>query len=338
MSTLSRCALATLAALACATLAWPADMPALTPSPQPSRITSGVWLIPGGIAPNREPDGNSVLFAAPEGWVVMDTGRHVWHRQAILDFVHASRQPLAAIVNSHWHLDHVSGNPTLRAAFPALRVYASNAINDALTGFLADSARDSAGYLDDQTIPADTREDIRNDLATVRTGAALKPDVPVRASGVMTIAGRRLNVNLAPNAATAGDVWLYDPRSGVAAVGDLVTLPAPFLDTACPEGWLAALAQISATPFTMAIPGHGLPMTRAQFADYSRAFGAFISCANSGATKTECAAQWTAAVQPLLAADPKEPQRASGMAAYYVDLLRANGGRSKYCATPPHPH
>ena len=333
MSRLNRCGLVTIAALAFVPLALPAATP--TPAPQASRIASGVWLIPGGIAPGREPDGNSVLFAAPDGWVVMDTGRHAWHSQAILDFVHASRQPLAAIINSHWHLDHVSGNPTLRAAFPQLRVYASDAINGALTGFLATSARDSAGYLDDATIPADTRADIRADLATIQQGAALKPDVTVRASATRTIAGRRFNVKLAPNAATAGDVWIFDPRSGVAAVGDLVTLPAPFLDTACPEGWLAALAQVAATPFMVAIPGHGHPLTPTQFADYTRAFAAFIACANSGTARTECAAQWTAAVQPLLDADPQESQRAAGMAGYYVDVLRANGGRSKYCAAPP---
>ena len=117
-----------------------------------------------------------------------------------------------------------------------------------------------------------------------------------------------------------------------------VTLPAPFLDSACPDGWLAALARVAATPFTIAIPGHGQPMTRAQFANYSQAFGALIGCANSSVAKTECASQWTAAVQPLLDANPKEPQRATGMAAYYVDLLRANGGRSKYCGAPPRPH
>jgi hypothetical protein len=37
-------------------------------------------------------------------------------------------------------------------------------------------------------------------------------------------------------------------------------------------------------------------------------------------------------VEPLLAADPDETPRAKGMAGYYVELLRAHGGRSPYCA------
>ena len=46
----------------------------------------------------------------------------------------------------------------------------------------------------------------------------------------------------------------------------------------------------------------------------------------------ECATAWTDSIRTLLADDPREQQRARGMAAYYVDVLRANGGRSKFCA------
>jgi glyoxylase-like metal-dependent hydrolase (beta-lactamase superfamily II) len=262
----------------------------------------------------------------------MDTGRHEWHRQAILDF--ARGRQVAAVVNSHWHLDHVSGNAALRTAYPQLRVYASDAIKDALAGFLAASARDAPGYLADAKIPEDMRADIRADLATIQNGAALMPDVMISTSGVMTLAGRRLAINLARNAATAGDVWIYDERSKVAAVGDLVTLPAPFLDTACPEGWRTALAQVAATPFTILIPGHGSPMSPAQFSGYRQAFVSFLYCANSDRAKQQCAAQWTLGAASLLTQDPRELQRAGAMAEYYVAMLRANGGRSRYCAAP----
>ncbi len=321
-----------MAALTAAALGWAGTLP--DPAPLPQKIRPGVWLIAGGIRPNREPDGNSIIFEAPHGLIVMDTGRHEWHRQAILGFASARGRKVAAIVNSHWHLDHVSGNPALRAAYPQLRVYASDAINDALAGFLAASARDAAGYLADTKIPEDMRADIRADLSTIQNGAALMPDVVISTSGVMELAGRRLAINLARNAATAGDVWIYDDRSKVAAVGDLVTLPAPFLDTACPDGWQAALAQVAATPFRILIPGHGSPMSPAQFSIYRQEFVAFLACSNSTPAKQECAAEWTRGVAPLLIQDPRELQHATGMAEYYVEMLRANGGRSRSCAAP----
>jgi glyoxylase-like metal-dependent hydrolase (beta-lactamase superfamily II) len=309
------------------------DAPSVPP-PAARVLAPGVWLIPGGILPNREPDGNSVIFAAPAGLVVMDTGRHDWHWQAILALALAQRQVVAAIVNSHWHLDHVSGNPALRAAYPGLRVYASNAIDGALGGFLAASARDNEALANDPQYPEETRADIRADIQTIRNGAALKPDVVIAASGAMTLAGRALDVHLAPDAATSGDVWLYDEHSRIAALGDLVTLPAPFLDTACPEGWRAALVQVAATPFRLAVPGHGEPMRRRQFLRYQRAFGNFIDCAHSARAKEECAANWADAVRPLLGRDAQEPQQSRAMASDYVGMLRDNGGRSRYCAAP----
>jgi len=307
-------------------------MPALaddTTPPQPQSIVPGVTLIPGGIRPNRQPDGNTVIFDAPAGLIVMDTGRHTWHRQAILDFAKARGKPIIAIINSHWHLDHVSGNPGLRAAYPGLKVYASNAIEAALTGFLAKSAADAKPYLGTGKLPPETEEDVRGDIATFENGAALKPDVVIDKSADRVVAGKRLQVNLAPNAATDGDVWVYDPATRVAAAGDLVTLPAPFLDTACPSGWSAALRRIAATPFKTLIPGHGGPMTPAQFATYRDAFDRFTACAIGPRPAEECAADWSKATAGLPGADAVRGEK---MALYYVkDVLRMHGGKSAEC-------
>jgi hypothetical protein len=142
-------------ALGIASLGW-ADATSIVP-PTPREVAQGVWLIPGAIIPNREPDGNTVIFDAPEGLIVVDTGRHEWHHRAILALASDRRKPIKIIVNTHWHLDHVSGNPAIRAAFPGLRVYGSGAINNALTGFLASSASEGAGYIDDPALPEEMR-------------------------------------------------------------------------------------------------------------------------------------------------------------------------------------
>ncbi len=301
------------------------------PVPTPQPITRDIWLIPGGVVPNRQPDGNTVVFAAPAGLVVMDTGRHEWHRAGILALARDRRQPIVAIVNSHWHLDHVSGNPALRAQYPHLQVYASNAIDGALAGFLPKSAQDEAGLVDDTRYPQETRDDIREDLLTIQNGAALRPDVVIEHSGKVRIGGRPFEVNLAPHAATSGDVWLYDEKTRVAAVGDLVTLPVPYLDTACPEGWKKALAQVAAKPFTTLIPGHGPSLTREQFVLYRTGFEHFIGCSG---TKEECAGEWVGAVRPLLSGGETEAQRAQQSAEYYLTMLRANRGRSPFCEAP----
>jgi len=306
---------------------------AQTPT-EPRAITEGVTLIPGGFLPNRQPDGNTVVFNAPEGLIVMDTGRHAWHRRAILDLAAAQVKPIAAIINSHWHLDHTSGNAEIKRAHPKAKVWGSLAIDGAMRDFFPDSAKQSRAFLDSGQAPKDLAEDIRNDLMTIDAPAQLRPDEVVKASGKRRIAGKALHVNLAPNAATEGDVWVFDPKSGVAAVGDLVTLPVPFLDTACVKGWQDGLTAIWKTRFTVVIPGHGAPMTRGQFATYRTAFDAFADCARSTQDKARCAGEWTRATSALRAPDPANDPRTIAMAEYYVDVLRSNGGNSKFCNAP----
>ncbi len=294
-------------------------------------LSHGVWLVPEEVRSDREPDGNSVIFAVASGLVVFDTGRHEWHRNAIIALADTQKKPIVAIFNSHWHLDHVSGNPALRARYPGLRVYASDAIDGALMGFLADSAKESVKYVDDPQIPEAMREDIQADLGSIKNGTALKPDQVIGVSRDMQIGGRTFHVNLARDAATRGDIWLYDPASGVAALGDLVTFPAPYLDTACPEGWSAALQVVVDTPFKTAIPGHGPVLTRPQVVMYQHAFDAFIACSASSDSQKMCANQWAASLKVLLAGQPFDAVRAGKVASYYVELLRANGGKSRYC-------
>jgi glyoxylase-like metal-dependent hydrolase (beta-lactamase superfamily II) len=101
----------------------------------------GWHLIPGQIDPQgrKGPDGNSIFLDAPQGLILVDTGRHPEHSAALLAYARARGRPIAAIFNTHWHLDHSTGNTEIRAAFPHAPLYASTAIEGALTGFLARS-------------------------------------------------------------------------------------------------------------------------------------------------------------------------------------------------------
>lgn len=298
----------------------------------PIALSPGVTMVPGSFEPGRQPDGNSIVFDARDGLIVVDTGRHGWHRDKVAAVVTARGRPIAAIVNTHWHLDHVSGNVALKAAHPGAQVYGTDAIDDALGGFLADGARNGRVALAGGKLDPITVEEIETDLATIAAGRKLRPEIVVERSGRMVIAGRPLEVHVAANAATAADLWLYDRATRIAVVGDLVTLPAPFLDTACPEGWRQALGEVAATPFTTLVPGHGAPMTRAQFATYRAAFEAVLDCAATEAAPSVCAAAWTEAVTPLLENDERGLRAARAMTDYYVaQVLRAGGGKRKYC-------
>jgi hypothetical protein len=105
----------------------------------------------------------------------------------------------------------------------------------------------------------------------------------------------------------------------------------PYFETACPDRWRASLDDVWATPFETAIPGHGRPMTRAQFDVYRQSFGAFVSCVRSEAAPAQCASGWAEGVGSLIGDDPARRKAVAANAEYYVGYLRSNGGKAPDC-------
>ncbi|HEV7690659.1 MAG TPA: MBL fold metallo-hydrolase [Hyphomonadaceae bacterium] len=291
----------------------------------------GHTFIPGSFAPQRQPDGNSIVLNAEGGVIVVDTGRHAAHTQQVIEAakVHGG---VLAIINTHWHLDHTSGNIALREAYPSVEIYANAAaLHDALSGFLARGLVNNRRTLADPTTPAGLADDLRGDIATVEQGEKLRPTVSVEAPRMLTIGGRSIEVHTA-KAASAGDLWLYDVRERLLISGDLVTLPAPFLDTACPEAWRAEFKAILGTSFAQLIPGHGRPMTRKDVETYRDGFGALLDCAKGNAAPAVCAAAWATTAAPLLDGSTGDVGQAEAYARYYVEnVLRNPQSRQAWC-------
>src|SRR3954471_18547462 len=151
-------------------------------------------LIPGAVPLDSGPDGNTIVLDAPEGLIVFDTGRHPEHAQKILDYAKARHRPIAAIVNSHWHLDHTTGNWDIRRAYPHVAIYASNALEGALATFLKDSRADTDTMLADPKTPAGTRDQLERGIAVIDHPERIRPNHIVARSARMAIAGRRLDV------------------------------------------------------------------------------------------------------------------------------------------------
>jgi glyoxylase-like metal-dependent hydrolase (beta-lactamase superfamily II) len=317
-----------------ASLAWlaAAAAPGAVGSPS-AKIAPGIELLGGAFLPERGPDGNTVVIEAPQGLLVIDTGRHAWHSDAILALARARNRPIAAVVNTHWHLDHTSGNGRIKAAFPGAPVYATNAVDRVLAegGFLARNLESSRRMLDDPKLSDTQKEEVGIFIATMAERELLRPDVIVQGSGEKSIAGRTFDVRVTAGAVTDADIWLYDGASGVAVIGDLVTLPAPFFETACPAAWRKALDEVWSLPFKTAIPGHGEPMDREQFDTWRGAFNSYMDCVEGDSEAGQCAAAWADGIASLNGTHEPARKMARGYAEYYVGMLRDNGGRSADC-------
>jgi glyoxylase-like metal-dependent hydrolase (beta-lactamase superfamily II) len=307
---------------------------AVLADPSPGDAPPAVRVLLGAFVPGAQPDGNTVLFPAPAGLVVVDTGRHEAHSRRILDAAREMGVPVAVVLNTHWHLDHVSGNPILRRAFPSLTVIGSRAIDDALPGFLAIYRAQLVEEIGKTTEPA-ARRTYQEEVARIDSGRALAPDVAVEATGDRVLAGRSMEVGLTRPAVTAADVWVFDRPSGVLAAGDLVTLPVPLLDTACPAGWQAALARLSEVPFALLVPGHGRPMSREEFRAYRTGFDHLVGCAATDRPVESCIDGWLGDLGRLV--PEAERAFARDLLGYYVpDLLRATPDRvARVCGEGP---
>jgi glyoxylase-like metal-dependent hydrolase (beta-lactamase superfamily II) len=287
-----------------------------------SMIAPGTFLIEGKAKPNHQPDGNSIVIAAPDGLIVFDTGRHPEHAQQVIDFARAQGRSIVAIINSHWHLDHVGGNPRLRAAFPDIRVYASSAIDDARSGFLAEYRAHLVTELAKPGTTPDAKQAMSSEIALIDEGAALGPTNVISKSAGTSIAGRALQLHLESNAVTAGDLWVFDPKTHVLLAGDLVTLPAPFFETACPAHWRESLVRLEKTPFGQLVPGHGAPMHRAQFTAYRKAFSDLLDCAAGDAKPNVCIDGWMSDAASLI--DSEDASYARALIGYYIENYLRN--------------
>ena len=297
-----------------------------------SAKTEPYHFIPGRVPLDWQgPDGNTIILDAPKGLIVVDTGRSPMHAGKILDYAKARERPIAAIVNTHWHLDHNTGNADLRAAYPKAEVYATTAIEGALVGFLGRGREQADKALADPKTPEAQKAQILRGRDRIDNPDKLRPTRPVLKSGKVTIAGRILDLRVAPFAASEADLWIYDAKSRTAIVGDLLVDIVPFMDSACPDGWAKALDEVAKVPFQTLIPGHGAPMNRADFLLWRTAYNNLLTCGRSTTDKKQCAANWQKDAARFI--DHPHMEYAAAAAEYYIDtrLRSSPDEQQKFC-------
>ena len=295
-------------------------------------LPAGYHLIPGRVPLDWQgPDGNTIVLDAPQGLIVVDTGRSPQHAQAILDYANSQGKPIAAILNSHWHLDHTTGNLDLRQAYPGAHVYATTAIEGALVGFLGRNREQGDKMLADPKVPEPQKAQLRRGRYRTDNPDTLRPTRPVLKTETVSIAGRELDLHVAPFAVSEADLWIYDPNEKVAMVGDLVVDIVPFMDTACPDGWRKALDEVAAVPFTVLVPGHGPVMDRTDFLTWKTAYDNLLTCARSDADKKVCIAGWQKDAAKFIG--ESHAKYVPAALDYYIDtrLRSSPEEQQKYC-------
>lgn len=238
------------AALALAGLAVSAAGPAAAAGPyglQPEEIAPGVFVMWGAqeeVSPRNGANiANIGFIAGGESVLAIDAGpTRIYAEEMLAAIARATGKPVSHVAVTHHHFDHAFGIPVFRAAGAEVLMHA---------GAAPWLEREGAAVLENIALLA-------GEEWMEGTTAPAPPDRLVEADTEIDLGGRAVDIQLFENGHTAGDLAVFDRRTGVLFAGDLVFHGrAPSLPHGDAEVWRAQLADLAARDWRILVPGHG---------------------------------------------------------------------------------
>ncbi len=249
---------------------------------------------------------NSVVIVDEDGVTVFDScTRASTARLVIAEIRKLTSEPVRALINSHWHMDHWSGNAEYAKAFPGVRIIATEETRDYMSRMtarffadevgldrararLADAIR--TGKLDDGSPLTDaTRHEKEASIADAAKFVAeldatprVLPNVVYRDRLTLWNGRRELRLLSATGDAT-GSTILFLPAERLLVTGDVLVSPEngqgppPWTTNSYAIApWLASLRMLEALDASVIVPGQGPAMHDAAYLSRTAALFAAI--------------------------------------------------------------
>jgi glyoxylase-like metal-dependent hydrolase (beta-lactamase superfamily II) len=238
---------------------------------------------------------NILIVEQRDGIVIVDSGVTRADGDRIVRYVQSfTRKPAKALIFTHWHNDHPQGASQVVAAWPKVRIIATDATRRGIDGparteglgyapnaaweaSIVKQLEDGIAAIGKLRDPANSdaqrrryqamADAYRDRIADFRGTHLVAPTEILTDEILLADPERPVAVKFLGRANTDGDaiVWLPDQR--LVATGDVVVSPIPFGFFSYPGDWIATLGKIKALEFDILVPGHGLPQNDGAYID-----------------------------------------------------------------------
>ena len=247
-----------------------AGFAAALPQPKVVKINERVYALLGPIElPNKRNQGymvNSTIIVGDQGVIVVDTGftdeigAHLAKTIAKI-----TPKPVTHVINTHQHGDHVLGN----SAFPNAEIISSEQCKELVS---------KTGYESIALVEEMTQRKFPNTKLVLAT-VTFKENT----QNEKIIQGVKLMLWVPKGSHTPGDMIVYLPEDRVLIGGDiLVNGTMPNFREGHVKNWIDTLEKMQGMDFKIAVPGHGLLMSKADVAAMHKRMAALYAGIEAG--------------------------------------------------------
>lgn len=248
------------------------------------KLAEGVYAVIRKDPPGLMLDANNVFIINDDDVVVVDAnGAPSTTREVLAALRKLTSKPVTYVINTHWHDDHIIGDPVYREAFPAVEFIAhantrsylpsQGVINrktflagapgavEMLKGLLTKNKSLTGGDLTNEE-----RDSYTSDIRLAELVLAEAPEAQVTLPTItfedrLTLyrGTRVIEILHLGGGHTSGDIVVNLPKESIAMTGDLVVWPVPFVgsDQSHIGDWSQTLAKLRALKPATIVPGHG---------------------------------------------------------------------------------
>lgn len=253
------------------------------PSVTLQKIADGVYAAIRPEPPGLMFDANSIFIVNDTDVIVVDTNiTPSSARASLAALMKLTNKPVTAVINTHWHDDHIIGNQVYRDAFPSAEFIAQSSTAQDLPTVGANNRKqlvelgpqmvtqlqmsiDQRKSLTGNPLSDDERTSYQSDIASAKRFFAEAPLIQivmptklVDTSLTLKRGSRQIDIMFLGRGHTSADLVVWLPAERIAITGDLVVSPVPLVgSTSHPLEFGATLEKLVALRPAIFIPGHG---------------------------------------------------------------------------------